>query len=98
MGMWPVQAGGQQAGPAGIKAPGPLVGMHGPSLSSQEDRLECLHALHEGVVCFRGRTTLKKYLRGIGGERETELTGRGASPLVGWRRQLTWSPWESVLS
>lgn len=36
---------------------GPLVGMHGPSsLSSQEDRLECLHALHEGVICFHKST------------------------------------------
>lgn len=37
------------ARPAGIKAPGPLIGMHGPSLSSQED-------MHEGVICFRVQT------------------------------------------
>ncbi|KAF0039637.1 hypothetical protein F2P81_007872 [Scophthalmus maximus] len=52
--------------------------MHGPSLSSQDGRLECLHAWHEGVICFRGRTTLESTCCGIGDGEETELKGQGS--------------------
>lgn len=47
------------AKPAWIKAPGPPIGMHGPSLGVQENRLERLHARPEGIVCFWSQTALK---------------------------------------
>lgn len=47
------------AGPAWIKAPGPPIGMRGPSLGVQENRRERLHARPEGITCFRVQTALK---------------------------------------
>lgn len=60
-----LQAGGQQPDPGGIKPPGgwggPLVGMHGPSLSSPADRPECLRRTrHERLICFTVQTATKK--------------------------------------
>lgn len=100
-GTWP-GAGWWTAAPTGRDKGTRASCRNARAISQQPGKtgLECLHAQHEGAVCFRGRTTLKKYLRGIGDEWETELNGQGASPLssVGQRRQLMWSLWELIVS
>lgn len=71
------------ARPAGIKSSGPLIGMHSPSLSSPEDKLECLRTRHERLICFRVQTTTK-YFRGLGNKWEAELFSQGAGPARLW--------------
>lgn len=57
-----LQAGGQQPDPGGSSHQwgGPLVGMHGPSLSSPADRPECLRTRHERLICFTVQTAAKE--------------------------------------